>query len=92
MKAIVGFTCVLILACFPLRAFAQGAGSVMQGAGSAAAGAAQQAGTNAAGQVMQSMGMMSPSPAASPASNRVRCRPERHQPPGCRPRHHQPLS
>ena len=44
MKAIIGFTCALILACFPLRAFAQGAGSVMQGAGSAAQGAAQQAG------------------------------------------------
>ena len=96
MKAIAGFTAVMLF-CLPLGALAQEAGGMMQGAGSAAAGAAKQAGGNAAGQMMQNMGMMSPSPspAASPAAASPDAqhnpplwfRPRRHQLLGCRRRH-----
>lgn len=65
MKHFLGFAVALILLCIPPCALAQG-GSMMQGAGSTAAGAAKQAGENAAGQAMQNMGMISPS--ASPAA------------------------
>jgi hypothetical protein len=68
MKALAAFTGALILSCIPLCALAQGTGSVTQGVGSAAEGAAKQAGENAAGQVLQNMGRMSPAPTASPAA------------------------
>jgi len=50
MKALIGFTGAIILSCIPLYALAQNmGGSVAQGAGSAAMGAANQAGANAVG-------------------------------------------
>jgi hypothetical protein len=60
------------LFCILFCALAQATGSgVMQGADAAAEGAAKQAGENAAGQVMQNMGVMPASPAASPASQKI---------------------
>jgi len=70
MKGLVGFAVVVTLFCVVPCALAQNTGvGVMQGAGSAAMGAAKQAGEKAAaGQIMQNMGMMSPSPSTSPAA------------------------
>ena len=68
MKALLALAGALMLLSIPPCALAQTGGSVMQGVVSAAQGAAQQAGQNAAGQVMQNMGLASPSPATSAAS------------------------
>jgi hypothetical protein len=52
LQTFAGLTVALIFACIPLRAHAQAAAG---GMGSAAEGAAKQAGQNAAGQMMQNM-------------------------------------
>ena len=70
MRTLAGFAVALILFCIPPCPLAQETGGgVMQGVGSAVTGAAKEAGANAAGQVMQNLGMMSPSPTASPGQS-----------------------
>ncbi len=61
MKALLGLAVVALIYCAPTSALAQDVGSTISGA-------AKQAGAGAAGQVMQQMGLTSPSPTASPAA------------------------